>query len=126
MDAAGKRSAVKSLKVSKLKTSRTNAITYAPKGGDGYYTAVHVAPGSRVNVSVRMDPRLAGVPIYASFFGPKGDLTTKQAKISRSGRASTFLTLPKGVGIQVVVQLPRKKGSRISWVQQPIVYYTAD
>ena len=120
----GRRSVVRGIRVATLKTTRTNALTYAPKGGDGYYTAIPVTAGSRVKVSVRMDPKLAGIPVYASFFGPKG-LTTKQARLSRSGRTSVSLTLPKAVGIQVIVQLPRRKGRQISYEQQPTVYYTA-
>ncbi len=123
VDAAGHRSAVKSLRVSRIKTTRPNTVTYAPRGGGGYYTSVAVPAGTRVTVSVRMDPKLAGIPVYASFFGP-GGLTTKSAKVSRSGRATVRLALPRAVGLQFVVQLPRKKGKRVSWVQQPTVYYT--
>ena len=123
VDAAGKRSAVKSLKVSKIKTTRTNALSYAPLGGSGYYTSVAVPAGTHVTVKVAMDPKLRGIPIVVSFFGPKG-LTSKQVKLSSTGRASATLALPRAVGLQFVVQLPRRKGNGISWVQQPTVYYT--
>ena len=123
VDAAGKRSAVKSLKVSKIKTTRTNVLTYAPRGGPGFYTAVAVPAGTRVRVKLRVSPKLSGVPVFATVFGAKAQKTV-QARVSRSGAASLVLALPAGAGIAVAVQVPRKKGNGISWTQQPFVYYT--
>ncbi len=50
--------------------------------------------------------------------------TSRQATLSRNGRASVTLALPAAVRIEVVVQVPRRKGNRITLVQQPSVYYT--
>ncbi len=115
VDAAGRSSAVKSLKVSKLKTTRRAGITYAPKGGAGYYTAPTVPAGTKLRVNVRTDPKTAGLSVYVWALGP-GNAKPKLAKISKSGRASTTVALPRGDAIQVVVQVPK---SRNRWVDQP-------
>ncbi len=62
VDAAGNRSVVKGLKVSKLKTTRTNALTYAPRGGSGYYAAVAVPAGTRVTGERADGSEAGGLP----------------------------------------------------------------
>ena len=119
VDAAGRSSAVKSLKVSKLKTTRPAGITYAPKGGAGYYTAPTVPAGTKLRVNVRTDPKTAGLSVYVWALGP-GNAKPKLAKISKRGRASTTVALPRGDAIQVVVQVPK---SRNRWVDQPRLWF---
>ncbi len=122
VDAAGKRSAIRKLTVRKLKTTRPNAMALTPRAGNDFSTAPAVRAGTRLKVSVATDPRAAGLDVYVWALGG-GSTTPKRVRVSRSGRASTTIALPKGDAIQVVVQVPRRKGRSITWVAQPRAWY---
>jgi hypothetical protein len=122
VDAAGKRSAVKKLVVRKLKTTRPAAIGYAPRGGTGYYTAPSVAKGTKLRVNVRTDPKTAGLSVYVWALGG-GNTKPRLARISKSGRASVTVALPKGDAVQVVVQVPKRVGRSLRWVDQPRIWF---
>jgi hypothetical protein len=122
VDAAGRRSTVKNLVVRKLKTSRPAGITYAPRGGSGYYTAPSVPAGTRLRVNIRTDPKTAGLNVYVWALA-SGNPKPKLARISKRGRASVTLTLTKGDNVQVVVQVPKGKGRNVRWVDQPRIWF---
>jgi hypothetical protein len=118
VDAAGRRSTVRGLKVATMKVTRPAATAYAPRGGDGFSTAPTVPAGTRLRVTVRTDPKTAGLPVYVWALGA-GKAVSKRARVSKRGLASATITLPKG-DVQIVVQVPKRKGG---WIDQPRLFY---
>lgn len=122
VDAAGHRSSKRRVLMRKTKLTRPPALTMTPRGGNGFYTAPTLATGTKLRVAVRTDPKTRGIPVYVWVLGGTPSAYAKQAAVSRTGKATVVVALPKGE-LQVVVQVPRKKGRVVTWTDQPRAWY---